>query len=394
MKNLFLLAFSVLLCVQSFAQVSYETFESQQLNTSRDLKIKLPKDYDPESDLKHPVILVFDAEYLFEPVAGQVSYQTYFDEMPQSIVVGVIQNKERFYDSYFDELTGLPIESGKRFYNFISQELIPYIDSQYNTSKFKVAVGHDLMGNFINSFLFQDDPIFQAYINLSPDFKGTMNDNLVARLEWLKDDVFYYMATSDGDIKPIRDRIRSTNSSLETLDNKNLTYYFDELIGDSHYTLVSGALSKALDRIFELYKPIDDKELREKALVYEGTLDDYIVDRYKRIDDLFGVYKPITQTEFEQLITVADKREDIESIYKIGKLANKLYPNSSFGTYYMAQYAEKSGKTKKAVKLYESALNLDEMAHINKEFIMSHVEGLKFVEDDTEIEDEDGDEEN
>lgn len=394
MKNLFLLAFSLLLCAQSFAQVSYETFESRQLNTSRDLKIKLPDDYDPESDLKHPVILVFDAEYLFEPVVGQVSYQTYFDEMPQSIVVGVVQNKERFYDSYFDELTGLPVESGNRFYNFISQELIPYIDTQYNTSKFKVAVGHDLMGNFINSFLFQDTPIFQAYINLSPDFKGSMNENLATRLEWLKNDVFYYMATADNDIKPIRDRIRTTNTMLETLDNKNLTYYFDELIGDSHYTLVSGALSKALDRIFELYKPIDDKELREKALVYEGTLDDYIVNRYKRIDDLFGVYKPISQTELEQLITVADKREDIESIYKIGKLANKLYPDSSFGTYYMAQYAEKSGKTKKAVKLYESALDLDEMAHINKDFIMAHVEGLKFVEDDTEIEEEDDDEEN
>lgn len=394
MKNVFLFVISLAFCAQSFAQVAYEKFESRYLNMSRDLKIKLPDNYDPESELKHPVILVFDAEYLFEPVVGQVSYQTYFDEMPQSIVVGIVQSKERFYDSYFDEVTGLPIESGDRFYKFISEELIPHIDLKYNTSKFKVAVGHDLMGNFINSFLFHDTPIFQAYINLSPDFKGAMSENLGKRLEWLNDDVFYYMATADEDIKPIRDRIRTTNTLLKTLENKNLTYYFDELVGDSHYTLVSGALSKALDRIFELYKPIDDKELKEKALIYEGTLDDYIVNRYKRIDDLFGVYKPISETEFEQLIIVADKREDIESIYKIGKLANKLYPDSSFGTYYMAQYAEKLGKTKKAVKLYESALGLDEMTHINKEFIMEHVEGLKFVEDDTEVEEEEDDEEN
>jgi predicted alpha/beta superfamily hydrolase len=394
MKNVFLFVISLVFSVQSFAQVSYETFESRHLNTTRDLKIKLPNDYDPDSEYRHPVILVFDAEYLFEPVMGQASYQTYFDEMPQSIIVGVVQNKERFYDSYFDEVTGLPIESGDRFYKFISEELIPHIDSQYNTSKFKVAVGHDLMGNFINSFLFHDTPIFQAYINLSPDFKGEMSENLGARLEWLNNEVFYYMATSDEDIRSIRDRIRTTDTALKTLENQNLTYYFDELVGDSHYTLVSGAIAKALDRIFELYKPIDDKELKEKALVYEGTLDDYIINRYKRIDDLFGVHKPISQLEFEQLITVANKREDIESVYKIGKLAHKLYPDSSFGTYYMAQYAEKLGKTKKAVKLYESALDLDEMDHINKEFIMAHVEDLKFVEDDTEIEKEDDDEEN
>jgi predicted alpha/beta superfamily hydrolase len=357
------------------------------------LKIKLPDDYDPSSDLKHPVIIVFDAEYLFDPVSGQVSYQTYFDEMPKSIIVGIVQGKERFYDSYFDEVSGLPFESGDRFYKFIDQELIPYIDSKYNTSNFKVAVGHDLMGNFINSFLFQETPIFQAYINLSPDFKGTMNQNIATRLEWLENDVFYYMATADEDIKPIRDRIRQTNEDLKVLDNQNLTYYFDELVGDSHYTLVTGALSKALDRIFELYKPLDDKELKEKALPYEGTLDDYIVERYKRIDDLFGIFKPISEEELQQLITIADQREDIESVYKIGKLANKLNPNSSFGTYYMALHAEKLGKTKKALKLYESALDLDEMLHINKEFIMAHLEDLKVVEDDTETEDDD-DEEN
>ncbi|WP_052184275.1 alpha/beta hydrolase-fold protein [Psychroserpens sp. Hel_I_66] len=393
MKKALLFIFSIVLCAQSFAQVTYEKYESRKLNSTRELKIKLPSNYDPESDLKHPVIIVFDAEYLFAPVDGQVSYQTHFDQMPQSIIVGIVQGKERFYDSYYDEVSGLPFESGERFYKFIEEELIPYIDANYNTSKFKVAVGHDLMGNFMNSFLFHDTPVFQAYINLSPDFKGNMSENVAKRLKWLDNEIFYYMATSDEDIKPIRDNIRKTNESIKAIDNQNLTFYFDELKGDSHYTLVTGALSKAMDRIFELYKPLDDKELDEKVFPFVGTLDDYIIDRYKRIDDLFGIFKPISEVELQQLITVAEKREDNESVYRIGKLANKLNPNSSFGTYYMALYAEKSGKTKKAVKLYESALALDEMSHINKEFIMAHVEDLKFVEEDTEIEDED-DEEN
>ncbi|MCK8479182.1 alpha/beta hydrolase-fold protein [Psychroserpens algicola] len=394
MKNALLFIISLCFCAQISAQVIYETFESRNLNTTRDLKIKLPDDYDPESELKHPVIIVFDGEYLFEPVNGQVSFQTHFDEMPKSIVVGIIQGEERFYDSYFDEVSGLPFESGDRFYKFVEQELIPHIDANYNTSKFKVAVGHNIMGNFINAFLFHEEPVFQAYINLSPDFKGTMGKNVVTRLEWLEDDIFYYMATSDGDIKPIRETILTAHETLKTNDNQHLTYYFDELKGDSHYQLVTGALSKAMDRIFELYKPLDEKELKEKVLPYEGTLDDYIVDRYKRIDDLFGIFKPISEEELQQLITVAEERKDLESIQKIGKLANKLNPRSSFGTYYMAQYAEKSGKTKKAVKLYESALILDEMAHINRDFIMSHVEDLKVVAEDSEKEDDDEDEEN
>lgn len=389
MKRNLLFFATMFVCVLMSAQIKYEKFESRKLNTTRELKIKLPKNYNPDSELKHPVIIVFDGDYLFEPVVGQVSYQTYFDEMPESIVVGIVQGYERFYDSYFDEVTGLPIESGARFYQFVGEELLPYIDSKYNTSKFRVAVGHDVMGNFINSFMFSDKPLFQAFINLSPDFKGNMNENIVNRVKWIKDDVFYYMATSDNDIVSIRETVRETDALLKTSENKALTYYYDDFKGDSHYTLVTGALSKALDQIFDIYKPLDEKELKEKVLTYDGTLDKYMEDRYERIEDLFGITKPITEEEFEKVVKVADQREDLESLEKIGKLANKKLPASSLGNYYLALHAERIGKNKRAVKYYETALALNETAHINKEFIMAQVEKLKFVAEETTEEVED-----
>ncbi len=384
------LTFVALLFVSiAFSQIKYEKFESRKLNTTRQLKIKLPKNYDPNSELKHPVIIVFDGDYLFEPVVGQVSYQTYFDEMPESIVVGIVQGYERFYDSYFDEVTGLPIESGARFYQFVGEELLPYLDSKYNTSKFRVAVGHDIMGNFINSFLVSDQPLFQAYINLSPDLKGNMDENVANRVKYMKNDVFYYLATSDEDIASIRKTVTALDSQLKTSESKALTYYFDELKGDSHYTLVTGALSKALDQIFDIYKPLDEKELKEKVLTYEGTLDEYVEKRYNRIEDLFGIHKPITEEEFEKIVKVADERKDLASLEKLGKLANKKLPTSSLGNYYLALHAERIGKNKKAVKYYESALALNEMQHINKDFIMSQVEKLKLTAEETteEIED-------
>lgn len=387
MKNA--LAFVACLMITSvvFSQVKYEKFESRKLNTTRQLKIKLPKDYDPSSTIKHPVIVVFDGDYLFEPVVGQVSFQTYFDEMPESIIVGIVQGYERFYDSYCDEVTGLPIESGARFYQFVGEELLPYIDSKYNTSKFRVAVGHDIMGNFINSFMFSDKPFFQAYINLSPDFQGNMDENIINRVNWVKEDVFYYLATSDGENGNIHKTILATNEQLKNTKNKSLTYYFDELKGDSHYTMVTGALSKALDQIFDIYKPLDEKELKEKVLTYEGTLDDYIEKRYDRIENLFGIHKPIPEEEFEKLVNAAEERNDLASLEKLGKLANKKLPGSNLGTYYLALHAEKVGKIKKATKLYESALTMEETPQFNKEFIMSQVEKLKFVAEENEEED-------
>jgi predicted alpha/beta superfamily hydrolase len=386
MKNALTFVACFFLCTSIFAQIKFEKFESRRLNTTRQLKIRLPKNYDPSSKIKHPVIIVFDGDYLFEPVVGQVSYQTYFDGMPESIVVGVVQGFERFYDSYCDESTGLPIDSGARFYEFIREELLPYIDKNYNTSKFRVAIGHDVMGNFINSFLVSDKPLFQAYINLSPDFRGVMNENVVNRVKYIKDDVFYYLATSDADIASIRSTVVATNEQLKNTDNKAFTYYYDELKGDSHYSMVPGALSKAMGQIFDIYKPLGEKELNEKVLNYEGSLDGYIEKRYSRMESLFGIHKTITLEEFEKVAKVAEERDDLESLEKLGKLANKELPNSSLGTYYLALHAEKTGKNKKAVKLYESALTLEETALFNREFILSQVEKLKLVTEENEDE--------
>lgn len=392
MRKATLIVLVCLFCIPLFAQISYDEIKSSKLNAVRKLKIKLPKDYDPSSEVKYPLIIVFDGDYLFEPIAGQVDFQTYFDDMPSSIVVGVVQGSERRYDGYCDEVTGLPKESGLRFHNFVAEELLPYLDNRYNTSKFRVAVGHDLMGNFINSYLFKEDPLFNAYVCISPDLSGTVRDYLGKRLEFFKDDIFYYMATSDKDLPYIRQAVLNADSQISQVNNQNLTYYFDDFENDNHYTLVNSAIARSFDKIFELYKPLREKELEEKVLPYEGTLDEYLVDRYDRIENLFGIKKPITEQEFEKVVKVAEQRNDLESLEKIGKLAKKLNPESLLGTYYLAQYSEKIGKTKKAKKLYESALTLNDVSHIDRDFIFSKIDELTIVDTDEQEEEEDNEE--
>lgn len=377
---LFLLAF---ICYNaSFAQITYETFESRKLNSTRKLKIKLPKDYDENSELRYPLVVVLDGEYMFEPVAGQIDFQTYFDDMPDCIVVGIMHGDTRFYDMYSDEVSGLPIDFGAKFYEFVGKELIPYLDGKYNASKFRVAVGHNLTANFINSFLLKEIPLFQAYVNISPDFVGDMAINIPKRLEWAKEEVIYYLATANEDIKHIRSSVLQANKEISTIENPKLTYYFDDFDEATHYSLATRGIARAFDKIFDIYKPISEKEIEEKIMTYEGTLDKYIIERYNRIDDLFGIKKNISEEEFQKVADAAQEREDLESLEKLGKLVNKYYPKSNLGTYYLALYAEKAGKTKKAMKLYEDALVLDESIVINKDFILSKVEDLKMVEND------------
>ena len=113
-----------------FAQVIYEEFDSYKLDEKRRIKIRLPHNYKADDNVKYPVVIVLDGDYLFEPIVGNIDYQAYWDEIPDCIIVGVNQVSTRFSDFEFSEETYLPSQNGAAFFEFISMELLPYILQQ------------------------------------------------------------------------------------------------------------------------------------------------------------------------------------------------------------------------------------------------------------------------
>ena len=64
------------------SQAIYETIRSNKLNEDRQLKILLPRGYNEEDSKRYPLIIVFDGDYLFEAVSGNVDYYSYWEDMP------------------------------------------------------------------------------------------------------------------------------------------------------------------------------------------------------------------------------------------------------------------------------------------------------------------------
>ena len=121
-----------------------DTIKSKILNTDRPIQIKLPRSYHYENKLEYPLIVVLDGDYLFDLVSGSVDYFSYWDEIPENIVVGISQKSSRFKDSgIYDNLEFTPISSTNSFYKFVSEELIEYITKNFRVSNFKVIVGHE-----------------------------------------------------------------------------------------------------------------------------------------------------------------------------------------------------------------------------------------------------------
>src|SRR5690606_183141 len=159
MRKLLLLL--VCLCVNQslFAQAIYEDFSSKKLGETRKLKIQLPRNYETNTEKRYPIVLVLDGDYLFEPVAGNVDYFSYWEDMPESIVVGIVQGNSRYDDCDYDSQNFVPEGKGADFFEFIGLELIPHIDKKYRTAKFIIGVGHDFTANFLNYYLFKNPPL-------------------------------------------------------------------------------------------------------------------------------------------------------------------------------------------------------------------------------------------
>ncbi len=369
MKTFFTTFFMFFVVVSGYAQTIHKTVKSERLNSPREIKIQLPRNYDAKAERVYPLVLVLDGDYLFEPVAGNVDYQAYWEDIPECIVVGVNQEIYRRTDfEHTDE--GLLSENGENFYAFVHDELVPYIEGNYKVSEFKVVVGHDESANFINYFLLKNKNSFRAYISLSPDLVTDIADGVKAKLTELQEETFYYLATGSEDFKAIKAEVIECDAKLKTVENEKLSYTFHNFDDANHYSLVGMGIPKALNEIFTLYKPIDGKEYREKILTYEGSPYDYLVAKYDNIKYFYGFKKQLVENDIRAIAAASKKKEDLTSLENLALLVKEEYPKSMLSAYYMGMYYEIEGNLNKALLQYKSGLMLEPSQYIDKEMML------------------------
>ena len=374
-KITFLLLF--LLSITTGAQVIYESFESAKLGEIRDLKIQLPRNYNPEDKIQYPLVIVMDGDYLFEPVAGNIDYQAYWGEMPQCVVVGINQSKTRGQDFFYDKEIYFPAHEGASFFEFIGMELIPYIESKFNVSKFRIVAGHDLSANFINYYLLKDNPIFRGYMLLSPDLAPEMAVRIQERLTTMTTDTFYYMATGDNDVESLRNKILAHDAQLNFLTNAKVHYRFDDFQDADHYSLVGLGIPKALNDIFYLYKPINKKEFTDQVLTYEEGPFKYLEKKYADIKFFYGFEKKVVENDIKAVAAAALRKDDRDALRDLSKLARKEFPESMISAYYTGMYYENENNNKKALHNYQSGLLLKTSEFIDKDILLDKIYALK-----------------
>ncbi len=368
--------FALLLCANLSAQVSQEIFESFKLQERRDVRYYIPEDYDAAQ--KYPVIVVLDGEYLFDQTVANAKFYTKFHGMPASIVVGVDQSKNglRYEDCAFEPDTGLPSEKAKNFFEFVGGELVPYLDTKYNTATFKTIVGFDITANFQNYWLFKEKSLFSAYINISPSLAPQMEARVPARLMSFDQPMFYQLIVEglkDDDTA----KILQMNNAIKAISKDNLYYDFSQYEGADDISIATYGIGKAFDNIFRMFKPISPKEYKEKILTMDGPVFQYFEDKYQGIEDLFGFEKTVELNDIMAIYAATRKKEDVESLKPLSDMCKKQFPGTMLGFYFEGEYYEQIGEPKKAFKTFEKAFNMEEIDFLTKEMALEKIDALK-----------------
>ena len=355
----------------------YDKIYSDKLSTEREITIQLPRNYNLDEEKRYPVFIVFDGDYLFEIVSGNVDYMSFWGDIPEAIVVGINQIDSRYNDtSVVDNINFTPISSTANFFEFVSQELIPYINKNYRTTNFRVAVGHERTANFINFFLIKKVPIMNGYIAVSPKYTKKMKEYLAQYLISSSQNIYYYLSTSNEDFQSISENVLDFNQRLDSLNNENIHYKFQNLVIPSHYTLPAYTIPYSIEDMFSIYKDINRIEYDSIILKLETSPVKYLEEKYEKIKNHFGVIKEMSINDFIAVEQYIDEKEKFHFFKDLAKLATRKYKETILPSYYMGRFYEETGDTEKAMHIYRSAYNMDDIAGITKEYLLQKADEI------------------
>ncbi|MBK0369476.1 alpha/beta hydrolase [Flavobacterium agrisoli] len=374
MKKIYLLI--LLVSFSAFSQKKIIEINSVKLHEKRTLSIVLPPSYETNPDKKYPVLYLLDGDYLLEPFQGALNYGMYWDDLPEVILVGIHQDQTRYDDCTVDEIQGIPFEKGAQFFEFIGTEVVNHVDEKFRTSSFRIIAGHDTTAGFLNFYLYKENPLFNAYISLSPELAPKMEMRIPEQFSKIKSPIFYYQSSADGDIKNIKEPVEKLDQNIKITENKLINYKYNFFKNSTHYSLVLYSIPNALYQIFEAYKPINSAEFNDKIMTLETGFADYLSQKYEYMDKTLGIKIPMRMNDFKAIETAIMKKQAYDELEPLAVIANTDYPQAMLGEYLMGVMYEKRSDFKRAGKRYQVASQMEPIDNLNKDVMYEKMEEM------------------
>jgi len=338
--------------------IIYKKIQSLELGATRTLKIYVPASYKTSGTRLYPLSILFDGDYLFDVYTGNAKLFALRDKAPEQIIVGILQNenKERYVDCSYNKVNGLPTEDSDKFYKFVRIELLDYLESKYRLSPFRTLVGNTLTANFVNYFTVENQPVFDAFININPYYNDDMSAFLQNKLSMLEGQkVYYYLSSGTYQNKKKQQKIEEVHYILNMLNNPNVAYKYDNFKNSTKIASIGQSIPSAMAHIFDIYSAISKEEFAQN-IEHLSPPDAiaYLENKYVEIEYLFGTNMNIRERDIFAIESIVIDQENGDYLVSFGEMIQRLYPETPISDYYIGMFYEKNGRYKQALKHYKN----------------------------------------
>ncbi|HYG36704.1 MAG TPA: alpha/beta hydrolase-fold protein, partial [Clostridia bacterium] len=254
---------------------------SKILKEDRPYMVYLPPSYNNRKFLpqKYPVLYLLDGHSHLPWATGVVYFMSaginFNYRVPEMIIVAV-PNTDRMRDLTpthaahgFSGKADPSLASsggGDNFLNFLQEELIPHIESEYRTQPYRILAGHSLGGLFTLHTMLSRPQLFQAYVAMDPSIWWD-DQLLVRRAEAMKTNEFrgpLYISISQRSPKdpgPTVHEIATQHfiQSLRTNGFPGFRASYQYFESENHVSMPLLSLYYGLHFIFDGYSPSGDE---------------------------------------------------------------------------------------------------------------------------------------
>lgn len=138
------------------------------LAEQREIFISLPANYEQEQHA-YPVLVVLDAQQSMFHAVPSARLLSQWRGLPDLIIVG-IPSVNRLRDFTHDHVPSQSDESGgaDKFTQFVTQELMPYVNANYRAHPYTLVAGHSLGGLYVANEMLSDAQPYDGHILIAP----------------------------------------------------------------------------------------------------------------------------------------------------------------------------------------------------------------------------------
>ncbi|NQX82484.1 MAG: hypothetical protein HRT66_10890 [Flavobacteriaceae bacterium] len=345
--------------------------ESKILGENREIYVSLPPNYD-QNVHDYPIILVLDAEFMFDMTRSMTTLWASRNYMPESIIIGL---PNPTLSKRFELSLKVKLKNGRDAYygggdsenyiRFFKEELFPHLQKKYRVNSNRTIIGLSPTAGTVYHAFINEPKLFNHFITMNSGIQKTFDSGKTIAQRLIESAKNYqkatlYMGRGYFPGQEREDLQKLFIKEFNKENSSNVRLKAEDLKGESGYGIVVNCLSNA----FRFIYPPEVYDVDYTAFLKAKDPTKAIESFYTNLSERYG-YKihPIESADYtfynlfhmmRRLIS-SDRIEDAKKLVQLGL---NYYPNSSNFYYRLAQINQAENDKTSAVLHLKKAIRL------------------------------------